>query len=117
MAVNFCNLILETFLVEIHLIIFCQYAKFCNAAFEKVYLDLLQSFFKIKLKAYSQLSKKSVDKFCAPSFCAILSRRKNVSNILCLIRKPKERKKENLDITHFFTTLRMKQVVSANESN
>ena len=35
--------------------------KFRNAAYEKVQLDLLQSFFKIKLKVISQLS--TVDKF------------------------------------------------------
>ena len=44
MAANFCNLILETFLVEIHIIFYCQYAKFCNAAYENVHLDLLQIF-------------------------------------------------------------------------
>ena len=87
MAANFFNLILEAFLVEIHIIFYCQYAKFRNAAYEKVHLDLLQNFFKIKLKAHSQLSKKFVDKFCSPSFCAILSSRKNVSNMLCLIMK------------------------------
>ena len=37
---------------------------------QKVHLDLLQTFLKIKLKAHSQLSKKFVDKFCYPSFCA-----------------------------------------------
>ena len=87
MEANFFNLILEAFLVEIHIIFYCQYAKFRNAAYEKVHLDLLQSFFKIKLKAHSQLSEKCVDKFCSPSFCAILSSRKNVSNVLCLIMK------------------------------
>ena len=44
MAANFCNLILETFLVEIHITFYCQYAKFCNAAYENVHLDLLQIF-------------------------------------------------------------------------
>ena len=90
MAANFFNLILEAFLVEIHIIFYCQYAKFRNAAYEKVHLDLLQNFFKIKLKAHSQLSKKFVDKFCSPSFLCfqlpeltILSSRKNVSNMLC----------------------------------
>ena len=87
MEANFFNLILEAFLVEIHIIFYCQYAKFRNAAYEKVHLDLLQSFFKIKIKAHSQLSKKCVDKFCSSSFCAILSKRKNVSNMLCLIIK------------------------------
>ena len=68
MAANFFNLILQAFLVEIHLIFFCQYAQFRNATYEKVHLDLLQNFFKIKLKVYSQLSKKCVDKFWSPFF-------------------------------------------------
>ena len=87
MAANFFSLILEAFLVEIHIIFYCQYTKFRNAAYEKVHFDLLQSFFKIKIKAHNQLSKKSVNKFCSPSFCAILNSRKNVSNKLCLIKK------------------------------
>ena len=58
-----------SFLLKIHINFYYQYAKFRNAAFEKVHLDLLQSFLKIKLKAHSQLSKKFVDKFCNPSFC------------------------------------------------
>ena len=66
---------------------FCQYTKFRNAAYEKVHLDLVQNFFKIKLKVHNQLSKKCLDKFCSPFFCAILSSRKNVSNMLCLIMK------------------------------
>ena len=85
--------------MESHIIVFCQYAKFRNAAYEKVHLDLLQSFFKIKLKAHSQLSEKCVDKFCSPSFCAILSSRKNVSNMLCLIMKILTEK--TLYIIHF----------------
>ena len=87
MAANFCNLILEAFSVEILIIFYCQCAKFRNAEYEKVYLDLFQCFFKIKLKTHSQFSKKFVDKFCSPSFCAILSSHKNVSNMLCLIIK------------------------------
>ena len=63
------------------------YATFRNAAYENVHLDFFQSFFKIKIKAHSQLSKKCVDKFCSPFFCAILSSRKNVSNMLCVIMK------------------------------
>ena len=59
----------SSFLMKIHINFFCQYAKFRNAPYEKVSLDLLQSFLKIKLKAHSQLSKKCVDKFCCPSFC------------------------------------------------
>ena len=58
-----------SFLVKIHIIFYCQRAKFRNAAHEKVYLGLLQSFLKIKLKAHSQLSEKYMDKFCSPSFC------------------------------------------------
>ena len=41
-----------------------------NAVYGKVNLDLLQSSLKIKLKAHSELSKKFVDKFCSPYFCA-----------------------------------------------
>ena len=58
------------FLLKIHINFYYQYAKFRNAAYENVHLDLLQSLLKIKLKAHSQLSKKFVDKFCSPSFCA-----------------------------------------------
>ena len=82
---NFYNSILEAFLVEIHIISYYQCVTFRNSAYEKVHL--LQSFFKINLKAHSQLSKKFVDKLCSPSFGAILSGRKNVSNMLCLIMK------------------------------
>ena len=57
MEANFCNLILKAFLVEIHIIFYCQYVEFRNAANEKVHLDLLKSFFKIKLKLHSQLFK------------------------------------------------------------
>ena len=56
--------------MEIHMIFYCQWAKFRNAAHEKVHLDLLQSFLKIKLKAHNQLSKKIVDKFFSSSFFA-----------------------------------------------
>ena len=77
----------SSFLLKIHVIFYRQYAKSRNAACEKVHFDLLQSFFKIKLKVLSQLSKKFVDKFCIPLFCAILSSCKNVSNMLCLIMK------------------------------
>ena len=59
----------SSFLSKIHTFFYCQYAEFRNAAYEKVHLDLPQSFLKIKLNASSQLSKKSVDKFCSPSFC------------------------------------------------
>ena len=76
MATNFFNLIPDAFLVEIHIIFYCQYGKFRNAAHENVHLDLLQSFFEIKIKAHSQLSKKCENKFCSPSFCAILRSRK-----------------------------------------
>ena len=77
----------SSFLLKIHVIFYCQYAKFRNAAYEKVHFDFLQSFFKIKLKVSSQLSKKFVDKFSSPEFCAILRSRKNVSHKLCLIIK------------------------------
>ena len=58
------------FLLKVHIVFYCQYAKLRNAPYEKVHLDLLQSFLKIKLKAHSQLSIKIVDKFCSPFFCA-----------------------------------------------
>ena len=70
MASKFCNLILEAFLMEIHIIFYCQQAKFRNAAYEKVHVDLLQSFLKIKLKAHNQLSKNIADKFFSSSFFA-----------------------------------------------
>ena len=60
----------SSFLLKIHINFYYQYAKFINASYEKVQLDLLQSFLKIKLKAHSQLSKNFVDKFCSHSFCA-----------------------------------------------
>ena len=93
------------FLLEIHIVFYCQYAKFRNAAYEKGHLDLLQSFFKIKLKAHSQLSKKYVDKFCSPFFCATLSSRKNVSNMLCLIMKILTEKKHIISFTSFFAII------------
>ena len=98
MAANFFNLILETFLVEIH-IFYCQYAKVRNDAYEKVHFNLLQSFFKIKITAHSQLFKKRVNKLCSPCFCAIVISRKNVSNMLCLIMKVLTEK--TLFIIHF----------------
>ena len=78
MAANFCDLILENFLSEIHKIFYCEYAKFGNSVYEKVHLDLLKSLFKIKLKAHSQISKKFVDKFCSHYFCAIMKRAPNI---------------------------------------
>ena len=60
----------SSFLLKIHINFYYQYAKFRNAAYEKVHFDLLQSFLIIKLKAHSQLSKKFVHKFFSPSFCA-----------------------------------------------
>ena len=62
----------NSFLLKIHIIFYCQYAKFRNAAYEKVHLDLLQTFLKIKLTGHSQFSKKFVDKFCSPPFCAFV---------------------------------------------
>ena len=59
-----------SFLTKIHINFYCQYAKFRNAAYENIHLDLPQSFLKIKLKAPRQLSKKFMNKFCSPSFCA-----------------------------------------------
>ena len=89
---------------------YCQYVEFRNAAYEKVHLDLLQNFFKIKLKARSQLTKKTVDKFCCPSFCAILNSRKNVSNMLCLIMKLLTKK--NFDI---FFSIKIEYNLHANK--
>ena len=60
----------SSFLQKIRSNLHYQYAKFRNATYEKVHLDLLQSFLKIKLKAHSQLPKKTVNKFCNPCFCA-----------------------------------------------
>ena len=102
MAANFFNLILKAFLVEIHIIFFCRHVKFRNAAYEKVHLDLLQNFFKIKVKAHCQLSIKCVDKICSPSFCVVLSSRKNVTNMLCLIMKILTEKKPFILFTSFF---------------
>ena len=59
-----------SFLLKIHINLYCQCAKFRNVAYEKVNLDLLQSLLKINLKGHSQLSKKFVDTFCSPSFCS-----------------------------------------------
>ena len=74
----------NSFLLKIHITFYCQYAKFRNAAYEKVYLDLLQSFLQIKLKAHGQLSKN----LCLQSpELTILNSRKNVSNMLYLIMK------------------------------
>ena len=89
-----------SFLLEIHIVFYCQYAKCRIATYEKVHLDLLQSFSKIKLKAHSQLSEKFVDKFCSPFLCAILKSHKNVSNMLCLIMKILTEKKPHY-IIHF----------------
>ena len=60
----------SNFLAKINIFFYWQYSKFRNAAYEKVYLNLYQSFLKIKLKTHSQFSKKFVDKFCSPSFGA-----------------------------------------------
>ena len=60
----------SNFLAKIHIFFYWKYAKFHNAAYEKVYLNLLQSFLKINLNTHRQLSKKFVDKFCSPSFGA-----------------------------------------------
>ena len=87
MAAKFCGLIL---------VFYCQYAKFRNAVYKKVHLDLLQSFLKIKLKAHSQLS--LFLRFQSLEL-TILSSRKNVSNMFCLIMIILTEK--NLDITHF----------------
>ena len=90
----------SSFLLKIHVIFYCQYAKFRKAAYKKVHLELLQSFFKIKLKVLSKLSKKFVNKFCSPYSCAIPNCRKNISNKLCLNMKILTEKKP-LNIIHF----------------
>ena len=56
-----------SFLLKIYILFCCQYAKFPNAEYEKVHLDLLQSFIKIRPQGHSQFSKKFVDKFCSPN--------------------------------------------------
>ena len=99
----------SSFLLKIHIIFYWQYAKFRNAAYEKIYVDLLQSFLKFRLKAHSQLSKKIQDKFCSPSFrvfnhLTILSSRKNVSSMLCLILKILTEKNTLISLTSFFTS-------------
>ena len=63
----------SSFLITIHIVYYCQYAKFRNAPYENVHLNLLQGFLKIKLMAHSQLSKKFVDKFRSPSFCFLIA--------------------------------------------
>ena len=60
----------SSFLLKIRTNFHYQYAKFRNATYEKVHLDLLQIFLKIKLNAHSQLPKNIVNKFCNPCFCA-----------------------------------------------
>ena len=60
----------SSLLFKIYIISYCQYAKFHNVVYEKVHLDLLQSFLKIKLKADSQLSKNLWISSVVPSFCA-----------------------------------------------
>ena len=57
-----------SFLTKIHINFYCQYAKFRNAAYENIHLDLPQSFLKIKLKAPRQLSKKFVKNSVVPLF-------------------------------------------------
>ena len=59
-----------SFLLKIHIIFYSKYAKFTNTAYEKVHLNLRQSFLKIKLKGLSQYSKTFLDKFCSPTLCA-----------------------------------------------
>ena len=54
----------SSFLLKIHIIFYCQYVKFRNAAYEKVRLDLLHSSLKNQAKG------PFVDKFCNLSFCA-----------------------------------------------
>ena len=59
----------SSFLINSHslLLAICEIPQ---CAYEKVHVDLLQSFLKIKLKAHSQLSENFLDKFCSSSFCA-----------------------------------------------
>ena len=87
MTAKFCNLILEAFLLKIPIIFLCQYAKFSNAAYKNVHLDLIQSFLKIKLKAHIQLSKKFVNKLCSLFLPSLELTILSSSNILCLIMK------------------------------
>ena len=39
----------SSFLMKVYIMFYCQYVKFRNAAYEKIHLNLLQSFLKIKL--------------------------------------------------------------------
>ena len=96
----------SSFLLKIHIIFYCQYEKFLNAAYEEAHLHLLQSFLKIKLKGRSHFFKIFVDKFCSPPFLyfqsfqlIILRKSKNVSNMLCLIVKILIQ--EKFDITRY----------------
>ena len=58
----------SSFLLKIRTNFHYQHAKLRNATYEKVHLDLLQFFLKIKLNAHSQLPKDIVNKFCNPCF-------------------------------------------------
>ena len=90
-----------SFLVKIHIIFYCQHAKFRNTAYGKVHLDLLQNFLKIKLKAHSQLSLF----LCFESLeLTILCSRKNVRNMLCLIMKILTEKHTLISLTSFFAS-------------
>ena len=58
----------SSFLLKIHMNFCYQYAKLRSATYEKIHLDLLQSFPKMKLKVHSQLSKKIVENSVVPLF-------------------------------------------------
>ena len=87
MVADFFNLILEAFLVEILLMFFIVNVPNSVMLRMKMFFGVTPKLFQNQDKAHSQLSQKCVNKFCSPSFCAILSSRKNFSNVLCLIMK------------------------------
>ena len=78
-----------SFLLKIHIIFYLQYAKFRSAANEKVHLDLLQSFLKIKPKTHSISLANLQINFEVPFSLelTILSSGENVINMFCLITK------------------------------
>ena len=78
-----------SFLLKIHIIFCLQYAKFRSAAYEKVHLDLLQSFLKIKPKTHSISLANLQINFEVPFSLelTILSSGENVINMFCLITK------------------------------
>ena len=94
----------SSFLLKIHVIFYCQYAKFCNAAY--VHLDLLQSFFKIKPLVNCSKNLWSLI-FCFSEWP------QKVSNKLCLIMNVLAEK--NLDIIHFLLRQQLYSIWTINK--